>query len=58
MLELEKKSLNKIYDFIRMLDAEGYPKAYIQLDNIKIELSEVHLKSKKLVGRFEIYENE
>ncbi len=58
ILTLENSNLNKLYDFIRMLDAEGYPKAYIQFDNVKIELSEVHMKSKKLTGRFEVYENE
>ncbi len=51
-------SLLKLYDFIRMLDADGYPKAYLILDNVKIEFSEVHLKNKKLVGRFEVIENE
>ena len=58
ILTLDKKSIDKLYDFIRMLDAEGYPKAYMELDNIKIEFSEVHKKNKKLVGRFEVYENE
>jgi len=58
ILSLEEKKIHKLYDFIRMLDAEGYPKAYIQLDKIKIEFSEVHLKNKKLIGRFEVFENE
>lgn len=58
ILKLKEKNLNKMYDFVRMLDAEGYPKAYIKLDNIKIEFSEVHLKNKKLVGRFEVIEYE
>ena len=58
MLKYKEKTLHKLYDFIRMLDAEGYPKAYIELDKIKIEFSEVHLKNKKLVGRFEVFENE
>jgi len=30
-------NLHKIYDKIRMLDAEGYPKAYIELDNVILE---------------------
>jgi len=55
---LENKSINKIYDFIRMLDAEGYPKAYIELDNIKIEFSEITMKSDKLTGRFEVINND
>lgn len=58
IVKIEKKTLHKLYDFIRMLDAEGYPKAYLELDKIKIEFSEVHLKNKKLVGRFEVFENE
>jgi methionyl-tRNA formyltransferase len=55
---LEKKSLKKLYDFIRMLDAEGYPKAYIKFNNIKIEFSQVHGKNNKLIGKFEVIENE
>ena len=51
-------TLSKLYDFVRMLDAEGYPKAYIELNNLKIEFSEVHQKNSKLVGRFEVIENE
>jgi len=55
---LEIDSLFKLYDVIRMLDADGYPKAFFNLNNLKIEFSEVHLKNKKLVGRFEVIENE
>jgi len=55
---LSQKSIVKIYDFIRMLDADGYPKAFISLENFKIEFSEVHLKNNKLVGRFEVIEDE
>ena len=58
LIKLESKTLYKMYDFIRMLDAKGYPKAYIKLDKMKIEFSEVHLKNKKLVGRFEVVEDE
>ena len=32
--------LNTIYDYIRMLDCEGYPNAFIETDSIKIELLE------------------
>jgi len=58
IIKLKEKSLNKIYDFIRMVDADGYPKAYIKIDNIKIDFSEVQLKNNKLIGRFEVIENE
>ena len=58
ILTLDKKSISKLYDFIRMLDAEGYPKANIELENIKIEFSEVQRTDIKLTGRFEVIENE
>lgn len=40
------KEINDIYDFIRMLDCEGYPNAFIETDTIKIEFSNAQLKSK------------
>ncbi len=46
------KKLEKIYDFIRMLDADKYPKAYYNLGNKKIELSDVSLGSKSVKGKF------
>ena len=46
-----------MYDIIRMLDAEGYPRAYIKMDNLKILFSEAH-KNDKLIGRVEIIEEQ
>jgi len=54
---VKNPSVNKLYDFIRMLDAEGYPKAYIDLGNIKIELSDVVNDIDSLQGKFEVIEN-
>ena len=54
----EIKNLDDFYDFVRMLDAEGYPKAFFKINNLKIEFSEVHKKSNKLVGRFEVFYEE
>ena len=34
----EKLSLTQIYDRIRMLDAEGYPRAYFQIGDNRIEI--------------------
>jgi methionyl-tRNA formyltransferase len=31
--------LKKVYDFIRMLDAEGYPNAYAEIGNFRFEFS-------------------
>ena len=55
---LNDVSIANLYDFIRMLDAPSYPKAYIELDNSKIELSEVIIKDGKLEGRFEVSKDE
>ena len=55
---LNDVSIANLYDFIRMLDAPSYPKAYLELDNLKIELSEVIIKDGKLEGRFEVSKDE
>ena len=54
----EKQKLKRIYDFIRMLDAESYPKAFIVLGNKKIELSDVNLKNHIVRGKFLIRKND
>ena len=51
------QELDNIYDFIRMLDGEGYPPAFLKLGKFKIIFSEVKRKGDRLRGRFEI-ENE
>jgi methionyl-tRNA formyltransferase len=50
--------LDSAYDFIRMLDAEGYPKAFLKTNALKIEFSGIHKKDGKLTGRFEITHEE
>jgi methionyl-tRNA formyltransferase len=37
--------INLIYDYLRMLDCEGYPNAFIETDAIKIEFTSAHLDS-------------
>ena len=49
------ENLNDFFDFIRMLDSEGYPRAYIELHGHKLELSRVQLEQGKLIGTFVIY---
>jgi methionyl-tRNA formyltransferase len=39
------KELNKIYDYIRMLDAEGYPHAFIENDFFKFEFTDVSIEN-------------
>lgn len=50
----ELKNVDDTYDFIRMLDGEGYPKAFLKMGKFKITFSDVHKKGDKLSGRFEI----
>ena len=47
-------SLNDFFDFIRMLDVDSYPRAYIDVHGYKMELSRVQMKENKLVGTFVI----
>ena len=54
MAQMNFSSLEEIYNFIRMLDGEGYPNAFITLGRFKIMLYEAHKKSDKLVGKFEV----
>jgi methionyl-tRNA formyltransferase len=47
-------NLNAFHDFIRMLDAIGYQKAFLDLHGHRIELSLAQLDRGKLTGKFEI----
>lgn len=35
--------LDKVYDYIRMLDGEGYPPAFVETDNLRIEFTDAEL---------------
>lgn len=39
-----KDNLQEIYDFIRMLDAEGYPRAFLNIGKINLEFERAALK--------------
>ena len=41
---IDLKEVKDIYDYIRMLDAEGYPKAFIENEYFKFEFSNASLK--------------
>jgi methionyl-tRNA formyltransferase len=38
------KKLEKVHDYIRMLDADGYPKAFLETEHLKFEFSRVSRK--------------
>lgn len=39
------ESLDEVFDYIRMLDAEGYPNAFLEIGNFKLEFSRANYKS-------------
>ena len=43
-------SINQIYDYIRMLDAEGYPKAFLNVDDYRILFKNAKLENGKLTA--------
>ena len=51
-------TLNDYYDFIRMMDGEGYPRAYLNINNIRFEFEQVSNKNGELTGKFIITDNE
>lgn len=57
--ELKKDfSLKQIYNYIRMLDAEGYPEAFIDFDNVKLKFKNANLKHNKIEADVEIIRKE
>lgn len=38
-------SLSQIFDYIRMLDADGYPPAFLQINRLRMEFSRASLKN-------------
>ena len=51
-------NLSTIYDYIRMLDAEGYPNAYVMLGDKKISFTEAVLQDGTLEAKVRIEERE
>lgn len=42
-------SIEQVYNYIRMLDAEGYPNAFIEVGDFRFEFSRASLKSNEIV---------
>lgn len=55
---LNNITLDSLYDFIRMLDADGYPRAYFEISDLKIELKDIVFNGKTYEGKFEVKNNE
>ncbi len=43
------RSIDDLYDYIRMLDADGYPKAFLETDEFRFEFSRASLKADKSI---------
>lgn len=52
------RSLDDWYDFVRMLDGEGYPNAFLKVGSFKVTFKDVHRKSDFVTGTFEVQEDE
>jgi methionyl-tRNA formyltransferase len=47
------KDIKQIYDYIRMLDAEGYPKAFIETKNYRVRFKNARFENNKLTAETE-----
>ena len=50
----EIESINSIYDYIRMLDGEGYPPAFLEYQNIKYEFTQARMNNGNITARVNI----
>lgn len=52
------KELSHVYDYIRMLDAEGYPAAFLKTDNLLIEFSDACIGNECVEAKVRIRRND
>tara|TARA_B100000676_G_C17950435_1_gene771734 strand:+ start:394 stop:861 length:468 start_codon:yes stop_codon:yes gene_type:complete len=50
----DAKTLNEVYDYIRMLDAEGYPPAYVYIGEYKLEFSGANKEGNSILAKVKI----
>jgi methionyl-tRNA formyltransferase len=55
LMQAPIQHLNDFFDFIRMLDADGYPRAFLDIHDHRLEFSRVKLEPNRLVGTFVLY---
>ena len=54
LLCLKNPNFKRIFDFIRMLDADGYPKSYLNYKNFKILLNDAKIYKNYIDGKFKV----
>ncbi len=52
LAELDK--LEKVFDYIRMLDADGYPSAFLETEHFRLEFSRASLKLDSIIADVKI----
>lgn len=57
VLPTDVNSLEKIYDHIRMLDCEGYPRAFVDIGNTRLIFQRAALKDGAVVANVAIRMN-
>jgi len=50
------ENLDKVYDYIRMLDSDNYPRAYLETDKLRFEFSNATRKVGKVEAIVKIME--
>ena len=51
-------SINKLHDFVRMLDAPGYPKAFLSYGDFRIEMLNARINDKTLSAEVKVIKHE
>ena len=51
-------SLKQVYDYVRMLDADGYPHAFLETKHLRFEFGRASLKDKHVIADVRITERE
>jgi len=52
------RTINKLYDFLRMLDAPGYPNAFIKLNKFKFIFNDIKINKNKIDAKVKITKDE
>jgi methionyl-tRNA formyltransferase len=53
-ISLDRTSLRALYDHIRMLDAESYPKAFLEYGSFRYEISKPALRTDNIIATVRI----
>lgn len=54
----QAQDLKQVFDFIRMLDADGYPPAFLETDNFRLEFSKAQHQEGQVIAQVRILKNE